>query len=158
MKMTNHSNTSEEQFIIYHKRLRNELDTAYAHYEIAKSLRDFSQTRRSEFNEAQSFFELTLIANLFVTVMVINRFIDKRRDCLRLNSFFKLIKGNLDIFSTSALQRRLESEGMSKEDIDGKVGSHIEITDAMVDEDERTLASLPTENLKCWRDNVLAHK
>ncbi|GAJ02981.1 unnamed protein product, partial [marine sediment metagenome] len=62
--MSSHSLTPEEQFIVYHDRLRNELNTAYTYYEIAKLLREFSHTRRSAFIEAQTFFQATIDANL----------------------------------------------------------------------------------------------
>ncbi len=155
--MPNHSRTPEEQFINYHDILRRELSTAYDHYVIAKSLRDFSQTRRSEFIEASDFFQLTITANLFATVMGINRFIDKRRDCLQLRGFFKLIRNNLSLFSTSAFKKRLADKDKSQGYIEDRVGSHVEITCEIVNEDEIKLEKLPTGNLIQWRNKMLAH-
>lgn len=82
--------TSEERFVIYYDRLRDELNRAYTHYEICKALREFSCTHRSEFIEALTFFQLTISANLFATVMSISRFIDTRRDSLHLDVFLNL--------------------------------------------------------------------
>ena len=121
--------TPDERFIIYHDRLRDELNTAFTHYEIAKSLREFSHTRRSEFIEALTFFQVTIDANLFAAVMTINRgFIDKRDDCLQLDGFFELVKANLDLFSTEAFKERLADKGRSQEDIEHWAQLHIEIT------------------------------
>ncbi len=94
--MSSHSPTAEEQFVIYAERLRHEINTAYTHYEIAKSLREFRHTRPSEYSEAITFFQVTTNANLFAAVMTISRgFIDKSDDCLQLEGFFELVKGNL---------------------------------------------------------------
>ena len=157
--MPNQSRTPEEQFVAYHNRLRGELDTAYEHYQIAKSLREFSQTRRSEFTEASAFFQLTIAANLFTTVMIINRaFIDQRDDCLQLHGFFKLIRNNLSLFSTSAFKKRLAEGTWSKGYIEDRIGSHVEITCKMVNDDETKLESLPIKHLKKWRNKMLAHR
>ena len=158
--MSNHSLTPEEQFIIYHDRLRDELNTAFTHYEIAKSLREFSPTRHSEFIEALTFFQVTIDANLFAAVMTINRgFIDKRNDCLQLDGFFALVRENnkLGLFSTPAFKQRQADRGMNPEDIDHWASLHIEITDKMVCEDEERVKSLPVTNLKAWRNKKLAH-
>jgi hypothetical protein len=70
--MSSHSVTPEEQFVIYKEKLRGEINAAYTHYEIAKSLREFRHTRPSEYSEAITFFEETTNANLFATVMTIS--------------------------------------------------------------------------------------
>lgn len=158
--MSSHSLTPEEQFIIYHDRLRDELNTAFTHYEIAKSLREFSHTRRSEFIEALTFFQVTIDANLFAAVMTINRgFIDKRDDCLQLDGFFELVRknNNVGLFSTPAFKQRQADKGMSSEDIEHWASLHVEITDKMVCEDEAKVKSLPVTNLKSWRNKKLAH-
>ena len=157
--MSSHSSTAEEQFVIYAQRLRHELNTAYTHYEIAKTLRQFRQTRRSDFSEAITLFEVTINANLFATVMTINRFIDKRNDCLQLHDFFELARKNKDLglFSTPAFKKRLADKGMSEEDIEHWAGLHVEITAKMVDEDEAKLKSVPINHLKSWRHKKLAH-
>jgi hypothetical protein len=150
--------TTEKQFLIYQGRLRDELDTAFTHYEIAKSLREFSHTRRSEFIEALTFFQVTIDANLFAAVMTISRgFIDKRDDCLQLDGFFELVKGNLKLFSTSAFKKRQAEKGISPEDIEHWARLHVEITDQMVCEDEARVKSVPIDNLKSWRNKKLAH-
>ena len=95
--------TSEELFVIYYDRLRDELNRAYTHYEICKALREFSCTHRSEFSEALTFFSLTMNAHLFETVMSIGRFMDVRGDSLHLNIFFKFVEQNKNLFS-EALQ------------------------------------------------------
>lgn len=156
--MSSYSLTLEEQFIIYHDRLRDELNTAFTHYEIAKSLREFSHSRRSEFIEALTFFQVTIDANLFAAVMTINRgFIDKRDDCLQLDGFFELVKGNLRLFSTSAFKKRQAGKGMSPEDIKHWAELRVEITEQMVCEDEARVKSVPIDNLKSWRNKKLAH-
>jgi len=156
--MSHHSVTTEEQFIIYHETLRNELDIAFTHYEIAKTLREFRRNRRSEFKDALTFFKETMDANLFSAVMAINRgFIDKRGDCLQLDKLFEFVKQNLGLFSTSAFQKRLEDKGMSPEEIQHWSNLHIEITAQTVFEDEVRVKSLSIDNLKAWRNKRLAH-
>jgi len=150
--------TTEKQFLIYHDRLRDELNTAYTHYEIAKSLREFNHTHRSEFIEALTFFQVTIDANLFAAVMTINRgFIDKRDDCLQLDGFFEVVKANLNLFSTKAFKKRLADTGRSKEDINHWARLHIQITPEIVCEDEARVKSVPIDNLKSWRNKKLAH-
>jgi len=156
--MSSHSLIPEEQFIIYHDRLRDELNTAFTHYEIAESLREFSHTRRLEFIEALTFFQVNIDANLFAAVMIISRgFIDKSDDCLQLDGFFELVKGNLKLFSTSAFKKRKADKGMSPEDIEHWARLHVEITDQMVCEDEARVKSVPIDNLKSWRNKKFAH-
>ena len=158
MMTTTKTLTPDERFIIYHDRLRDGLNTAFTHYEIAKSLREFSHTRRSEFIEALTFFQVTIDANLFAAVMTINRgFIDRRDDCLQLDGFFELVKANLDLFSTEAFKKRQADKGKSQEDIEHWARLHVEITDQMVCEDEVRLKSAPIDNLKSWRNKKLAH-
>ncbi|MBI4187328.1 MAG: hypothetical protein HY530_07505 [Chloroflexi bacterium] len=156
--MSNRSLTPEEQFIIYHDRLRYELNTAYTYYEIAKYLGKFSHTRRSEFIEAQTFFQVTIDANLFAAVMTINRgFVDNRGDCLQLDGFFDVVRVNLNLFSTEAFKKRQAGKGMSPEDIEHWAKLHIEITPEMVREDEERVKNVPIDNLKSWRNKKLAH-
>jgi len=155
--MSSHSTTAEEQFINYAKRLRDELDNAYTHYEIAKTLREFGRARRSDFSEATTFFQVTIQANLFAAVMTINRLIDKPAKCLQLHNFFKLVRKNLDLFSTPAFKKRLKDRGMSDEYVEDWARLHVEITTEIVDEDEAKVKSLPVTNLISWRHATLAH-
>lgn len=155
--MSSHSVTPEEQFVIYQDKLRGEVNTAYTHYEIAKSLREFRHTRPSEYSEAITFFQVTTNANLFATVMTISRFIDQRNDCLQLRSFFELVRNNLGLFSTPAFKKRLADKGMSEEDIEHWAQLHVEITAQMVDEDEAKVKSVPINHLISWRHKKLAH-
>ena len=108
--------SAEEQYLIYMKRLRDELNTAYTHYEIAKSIREFRHTRLSDFNEAITFFQVTQNANLFATIISIFRFIDTRTDTMQLHNFFQLVRDNLDLFTTSAYRKRLEQRGRDEEE------------------------------------------
>jgi len=137
--------------------LRNDLDIAYTHYEIAKSLRGFRQTRPSEFNEATTFFQVTQNANLFAAVMAIYRFIDERTDTMQLHSFFDLVRNNLDLFIASAYRMRLAYKGMDEESIEHWAQLHVGITREMVNADEAKVKKLPVKNLKLWRHKKLAH-
>lgn len=155
--MSGHALTPQEQFLIYINRLRDELDTAYTYYEIAKSLREFRHTRRLEFGEALTFFQVTQAANLFATVIAICRFIDERNDSLQLHSFFELVRNNLVLFTTSAYENRLRDKGRDEEDIKHWAQLHVEITGQMVDGDEAKVKSMPVTNLVRWRHKKLAH-
>jgi hypothetical protein len=147
----------EEQYLVYMKRLRDELNTAYTHYEIAKSIREFRHTRLSDFNEAVTFFQVTQNANLFATIISIFRFIDTRTDTMQLHSFFEIVRNNLDLFSTSAYRERLENQGGDEEDINHWTQLHGEITKEIVDADEERVRNLPVTNLIKWRHKKLAH-
>ena len=149
--------TPEERFIAYYDKLRDELNTAYTHYEICKFLRETRSTRRAEFSEALTFFSLTMNSNLFATVMSVNRFIDSHRKSLRLDVFFEFIRNNLDLFSATAYRKRLLDKGMDSEDCEHWVKLHTDITAEMVDQDKAKIESLPIHNLRVWRNKKLAH-
>ncbi|MFC1939007.1 hypothetical protein ACFLWM_02510 [Chloroflexota bacterium] len=149
--------TNDERFLAYYDKLRAELNTAYTHYEICKSLRELKSTRRTEYSEALTFFSLTMNSNLFATIMTINRFIDSRRDSLHLGVFFRFIKENLGLFSTEAYKRRLMENGMDREDCEHWATLHAYITLEMVGQDEERIETLPVDNLKVWRNKKLAH-
>jgi hypothetical protein len=151
----------DERFIAYYDRLREELNTAYTHYEICKYLREIGSSREAEFSEAPTFLSLTLNANLFVTVMSINRFIDSHRDSLHLDAFFTFIRNNLSLFSAKAYKKRLLDKGVDSEDCEHWVKLHKDITADMVEQDKAKIESLSAhksvQNLKLWRDKKLAH-
>lgn len=90
--MPTYNLTPEEQFIAYYDKLRDELNTTYLHYEIAKLLRDAKNARREEFSEALTFFELTMLSKFFTTIMSIGRFIDRSRNSLHLDLFLILLR------------------------------------------------------------------
>lgn len=149
--------TPEERFLAYYDKLRDELNTAYTHYEICKFLRETRSTRRAEFSEALTFFSLTMNSNLFATVMSVNRFIDSHRKSLCLDVFFEFMRSNLDLFSATAYRKRLLDKGMDSEDCEHWVKLHTDITAEMVDQDKAKIESLPIHNLKVWRNKKLAH-
>lgn len=154
---TNKTLTSDERFLAYYDKLRDELNTAYTYYEISKTLREIKSTRRAEFSEALTFLSSTLNATLFSTVMSINRFIDSHRDSLHLDAFFEFIRNNLNLFSATAYKKRLLDKGMGSEDCEHWVKLHTDITQEMVDQDKAKIESLPVHNLKVWRNKKLAH-
>jgi len=151
--------TSDEQFIAYYDRLRDEINKAHTHYEIAKALREMGKTRRSEFSEAITFFSLTMNAHLFETIMSIGRFVDKRGDSLHLSIFFKFIEQNKNLFSTISFKQRLLAQGHDDDYCEHFAQLHTDITEAIVAEDRARIASLslPVGNLIVWRHKKLAH-
>lgn len=149
--------TPEKQILIYMGRLRDELNTAYTHYEIAKTIRGFRRTHHSEFSEAITFFQVTQNANLFATVMAICRFIDSSTHTMQLNSFFNLLRNNLDLFTIEAYKQRLKDNGKDDEYIEDFAQKHSAITKEIVDEDEASIESLPITNIKRYRNKRLAH-
>jgi len=155
--MPTHSLTPEERFIAYYDKLRNELNTTYLHYEIAKLLRDAKNARRKEFNEALTFFELTMLSNFFTTIMSIGRFIDRSGNSLHLDLFFNFVKNNPPLFSTEAYKNRLLAQGRDNEDCEHFVQLHKDITATMVGQDKETIMNLPIDNLRIWRHKKLAH-
>ncbi len=155
--MSNHVLSPDERFLAYYDKLREEVNTAYTHYEICKHLREIRSTRRDEFSEALTFFSVTMNSNLFSTVMSINRFIDTQKDSLYLDVFFEFIRNNLSLFSTAAYKKRLLKSGVDGEDCEHWVKLHRDITAEMVEKDRAKVESLPVNNLKVWRDKKLAH-
>ncbi len=149
--------TPDEQFLAYYDKLRDELNKAYTHHETAKFLRKMRSTRRSEFNEALTFFSLTMNAHLFATIMSIGRFVDRRGDSLHLNNFFKFIEQNKNLFSTASFKRRLLSQGHDSEYCEHFAQLHRDITGEMLVEDMARIAGLPVDNLIAWRHKKLAH-
>jgi hypothetical protein len=107
--------------------------------------------------DALTFFSLTTTANLFETVMSINRFIDMHRDSLHLDTFFNFVQNNLDLFSTEAFKRRLSEKGYDKEYCEDFGRIHKPITKETIVRDKAKIESLPIRNLKGWRDKKLAH-
>jgi len=155
--MSSHVLSPDERFLAYYDKLREELNTAYTHYEICKYLRETEGTRHAEFSEALTFFSLTMNSHLFSTVMSINRFIDSHRDALHLDIFFEFIKNNLSLFSAKSYKKRLLDNGVDSEECEHWVNLHRDITMEMVEQDKAKVESLPVHNLKVWRDKKLAH-
>ena len=149
--------TPEKQILIYMDKLRDELNTAYTHYEIAKTIRGFRRTHHSEFSEAITFFQVTQNANLFATVMAICRFIDSSTDTMQLHSFFNLLRDNLDLFKLEDYKRRLKEDGKNDEYIEDFAQKYSEITKEIIDEDEASIERLPITNIKRYRNKRLAH-
>jgi len=149
--------TPDEKFLAYYDRLRDELNTAYTHYEIAKSLREAKSIRRSEFSEALTFFSLTMNAHLFETIMSIGKFVDTRGDSLHLNNFFRFVEQHKNLFSAASFKQRLLAQGHDSEYCEHFAQLHHDITDEMVTEDKAKIGSLPIDNLRAWRHKKLAH-
>lgn len=156
--MTTHKPlTPDERFLAYYDRLRDEINKAHGYYEIAKALREMKNTRRSEFNEAPTFFSLTMNAHLFETIMSIGKFLDTRTDSLHLNNLFRFIEQNKDLFSEASFKQRLLAQGHDSDDCEHFAQLHLDITGEMVAEDRARIASLPVGNLIAWRHKKLAH-
>ena len=155
--MPNSNLTAEQKFIKYHDKLRDELNRAHTHYEICKTLRKFNGIYLKEINVAPSFFGLTIDANLFATIMSINRLFDKSSDSLKLAGLFKLVENNISIFSDEAYEKRLRNRSRDEEDIKHFMKDHTSITSEIVHRDRINITNLPIQNLKNWRDKKLAH-
>lgn len=155
--MTNNLHGLDEQFVAYYDKLRNELNKAHTHYEISKCLKKAIQTHNAEFNEATTFFALTIDAHLFATVMSISRFTDRQRDSLHLKVFFKFVLDNLDMFSADNFKRRLRIKGTDDEDCEYWAAKHTDITCEMVSQDKARIKSLRISNIRTWRDKKIAH-
>jgi hypothetical protein len=103
----------DERLLFCYDRLREEINTAYTHHEIAKSIREAKQHNPKEFSEAITFFQLSMLAHLISSIMTINRFIDYRDDSLK---NFAFIKSNLYLFSTASYKNRLLNSECDTED------------------------------------------
>lgn len=156
--MVNCALAPEEQFLKYHARLRNELNLAYTHHEISRTLKTLMSTYLNEINEAHSFFGLTIDAHRFATVMSINRFIDKHATAFKMEKFFRFIEQNLDIiFSDEAYMKHLRDKGYDDEDCKYWLKKRTKVTHHTIRKDKETVKNLPAQNLKDWRNKKLAH-
>jgi hypothetical protein len=157
MQMSKTSISLEEQFMKYHNKLRDELNLAYTHHEICKTLRELMKNYLDEFNVAPAFFALTIDAHLFATIMSINRFIDDHANAFKLSKFFKLIEQNPDVFSDEAYRRHLKDKGYDDEDCKHWLENRVRLTSDAIKKDEKIIEKLPVKNLKDWRNKKLAH-
>jgi hypothetical protein len=156
--MVDYALTPEEQFIKYHDRLRDELNRAYTHHEICKTLRKLTSSNYlNELNVAPSFFSLTVDAHLFATIMGINRFIDEHARAFKMKTFFEFIERNFNIFSDEAYIKHLRNKGYDDQDCEYWLKKRTRITHDIVNRDKEIIENLPAENLKDWRDKKLAH-
>jgi len=149
--------TPEEQFLKYHDRLRDELNRAYTHHEICKTLKKLVSNYINEINEAPSFFGLTIDAHLFATIMSINRFIDEHARAFKMEKFFVFIERNFNIFSDEASIKRLRDKGYDDEDCEYRLKNRTKVTHDTIKKDKEIVKNLPAGNLKDWRDKKLAH-
>lgn len=155
--MTNCAITPEEQFLKYHDRLRDELNRAYTHHEICKTLKMLTSSYLNEINTAPSFWGLTIDAHLFATIMSINRFIDEHARAFRMKTFFTFIEKNFNIFSDEAYEKRLRNKGYDDQDCIYWLKNRTKVTHDIIERDKETIENLPARNLKDWRDKKLAH-
>jgi len=154
---TNKTLTPDERFLTYYDKLRDEINKAHTHYEIAKALREMRNTRRAEFSEALTFFSLTMNAHLFETIMSIGKFVDTRGDSLHLNHLFRFIERNKSLFSAASFKQRLLAQGHDSDYCEHFAQLHHPVTDEMVQQDKAKIRSLPIRNLIAWRHKKLAH-
>ena len=152
--MTDIEISPDERFKRYHDRLRKELNIAYTHHEIAKTLKNSLKDHSDEINIAPTFFGLTIDAHLFATVLSVNRFIDAHSKAFKINKFFDLIEKNFDsLFSDLAYEKRLREKGYDGEDTKYRLQNRTEITRETIAKDKKTISKLAIENLKkSWRD------
>lgn len=148
----------EERFTRYHDRLRNELNIAYTHHAISKTLKKSFKDHRDEINIAPTFFGLTIDAHLFSTILSVSRFVDAHSKAFKIKKFFDLIEENFDaLFSDLAYEKHLRQKGYDDEDTKYWMQNRIKITRETIVKDKDTISKLPIENLKSWRDKKLAH-
>lgn len=157
MKMVNCALTPEEQFLKYHDRLRDELNRAYTHHEICKTLKKLTSSYLNEINAAPSFFGLTIDAHLFATIMSINRFIDEHARAFKMKTFFTFIEKNFNIFSDEAYIKHLSDKGYDNQDCEYWLKNRTKVTHDTIKKDKEIIENLPAGNLKDWRDKKLAH-
>jgi len=116
-----------------------------------------SKTPKEEYNEAITFFTLTMDSHLFSTVMNLSRFIDSDSDTLNINIFFDFVKNNLDLFSTQSFKKHLIANGRDQNDADHFARSHKPITVEIVEQDQAAIKLLRVHNIKTWQDKKIAH-
>ena len=66
----------EQQFIKYHKKLRDELDHTSEHLEIFKGIMNIGKEYLDELNIAPTFFMLTIDAHKYAALMDLNKLLD----------------------------------------------------------------------------------
>lgn len=143
----------EEEFVKYHERIRDELNTAKWHFEIWKYLRNLIEDYHFELNQAPAFFGLTIRSHLFETVMRLNRLFDRGGDIVSIYEFLDFVEQNLDVFSNEAFEKRMRG----KETFEISMREHVEIAPQKVEWDRQRIETLPLPNLRTWRNKALAH-
>ncbi len=74
-----------------------------------------------------------------------------------MNSFFRFVDENRNLFSAVSFKQRLLAQGHDSEYCEHFAQLHDDITDEMVAEDRARIVSLPVDNLIAWRHTKLAH-
>ncbi|MBI4267855.1 MAG: hypothetical protein HY662_03615 [Chloroflexi bacterium] len=147
---------AEEEFKKYHNRLRQELDEADWNFQIAKYISDMTNEYRRELNQAPAFWNLTIKAHLFTSLIHLNNLFGKKEKekFLHMDNFLDFVRNNLSIFEHKHFKRRLKVAGRYNE----LAAGFISIVNAeKVKQDTEKLGKLPISSLKAWRNKVLSH-
>lgn len=155
MKATGQS-AVEEKFLKYQEKLVREILHANAHLKLWERLQSYRASHLEELNQAPYFFNFTMQAHLDDALLTLSRILDKSNESLSIEKLINFIEQNIQIFSTEVFNKRM----MQKPDYDEKwTVSHTPITTLEIYEDRRRLKDLekPVENLRSWRDKVIAH-
>jgi hypothetical protein len=152
--VTNHTLTPDQQFIIYHDKLRNELNKINVHFIIREQLGAVWQDYINELNAAPTFFAFTMDAHTFATLMGLNRLIDTKQGHLSIYKFLNFVKENTSIFSKRAVIKRLRRDKRYDE---RALRNKSKITGKVVDSHIQKIRDLPTSSIRRWRIEILAH-
>jgi len=154
MENVHEESMAEEQFIRCLNRLRRELNTANWHFEVYKSLKDAKKEYRKAMSQAAPFWGLTTDAHALLTLVLLNRFFDKKNRHLGVESVLSLAERNPEIFSDERFSDRLKKAGRFDRDF---VDKRDRVTDQVIQLHRETLRDLPISGLRSWRNKLLAH-
>lgn len=146
--------SNEELFIKYHDKLREQLNLANGNFTIYKDLANLANEYMEEINQAPDFFGFTVNAHIFLSIIRLNTFFDKRRDNLSIRKFLDFIQSNLDIFSKQNFEKRLHNKGTYD---NHWVETRNEVTKDIVDNHRKIVDDLPVISLRRWRNKIIAH-
>lgn len=152
--MTNQTLMPDQQFIIYHDKLRKELNKINVHFIIREQLVAVRQAYIDELNAAPTFFMATMDAHTFATLMGLNRLIDTKQGHLSIYKFLNFVKENTSIFSKRAVIKRLRRDKRYDETA---LRNKSKITGKVVDSHIQKVRDLPTSSIRRWRIEILAH-
>ena len=99
---------SSEEFERLMEALSHDLVQANIHYRLHRDLRDAVQEYEREFNQAGTFWSLTLNAHFDACLFRLCRAYEQHKNALHLRNWLKIIQENLHLFDTGAFKTRLK--------------------------------------------------
>lgn len=147
---------SDEELNRLLEALALEIVDAISYHRLFCDLADSISTHRREFNQSNTFWDLTLDALREARLTRLCRVYDQESNSLNLVNLLDTIKGNLHLFEEHHFRDRLQDNAF----VDSLAQTNRLPTVAQLDEDiEFSSSRNPlVKKLMIWRNNIVAHK